>query len=131
MQPPAALIKRGIKSLPCIGDGRQSGTSGSPSILNASPEAAAGGGLALLHTGDRVRIDLRKGEANILISMDELQIRGDALKARGGFPFPENHTPWQELYRQNVGQHAGGACLEMATRYQDIATRFGTPRHSH
>jgi dihydroxy-acid dehydratase len=130
-QPPAALNKRWIKSLPCIGDGRQSGTSGSPSILNASPEAAAGGGLALLHTGDRVRIDLRKGEANILISMDELQIRGDALKARGGFPFPENHTPWQELSRQNVGQHAGGACLEMATRYQDIATRFGTPRHSH
>ena len=131
MQPPAAMIKRGIKSLPCIGDGRQSGTSGSPSILNASPEAAAGGGLALLQTGDRVRVDLRKGEANILISVDELQIRRDALKAKGSFPFPENHTPWQELYRQNVGQHASGACLEMATRYQDIATRFGTPRHSH
>jgi dihydroxy-acid dehydratase len=131
MQPPAAMIKRGIKSLPCIGDGRQSGTSGSPSILNASPEAAAGGGLALLQTGDRVRVDLRKGEANILISVDELQIRRDALKAKGSFPYPENHTPWQELYRQNVGQHASGACLEMATRYQDIATRFGTPRHSH
>ena len=131
MQPPAAMIKRGIKSLPCIGDGRQSGTSGSPSILNASPEAAAGGGLALLQTGDRVRIDLRKGEANILISVDELQMRRDELKANGGFSYPENHTPWQELYRQNVGQHSSGACLEMATRYQDIATRFGTPRHSH
>ena len=131
MQPPAAMIKRGIKSLPCIGDGRQSGTSGSPSILNASPEAAAGGGLALLQTGDQVKIDLRKGEANILITADELQKRRDALKAKGGFPYPENHTPWQELYRKNVGQHASGACLEMATRYQDIATRFGTPRHSH
>ena len=131
MQPPAALIKRGIKSLPCIGDGRQSGTSGSPSILNASPEAAAGGGLALLQTGDQVKIDLRKGEANILITADELQKRRDALKAKGGFAYPENHTPWQELYRKNVGQHASGACLEIATRYQDIATRFGTPRHSH
>jgi dihydroxy-acid dehydratase len=131
MQPPAALIRRGIKSLPCIGDGRQSGTSGSPSILNASPEAAAGGGLALLQTGDRVRIDLKKGEANILIAREELQERRDKLIARGGFPYPENHTPWQELYRQNVGQHASGACIEIATRYQDIATRFGTPRHSH
>jgi dihydroxy-acid dehydratase len=131
MQPPAAMIQRGIKSLPCIGDGRQSGTSGSPSILNASPEAAAGGGLALLQTGDHVKIDLRKGEANILITADELQKRRDALKAKGGFPYPENHTPWQELYRKNVGQHASGACLEIATRYQDIATRFGTPRHSH
>jgi dihydroxy-acid dehydratase len=131
MQPPAALIRRGIKSLPCIGDGRQSGTSGSPSILNASPEAAAGGGLALLQTGDRVRIDLKKGEANILIAAEELQKRRDMLNAEGGFPYPENHTPWQELYRQNVGQHASGACIEIATRYQDIATRFGTPRHSH
>jgi dihydroxy-acid dehydratase len=131
MQPPAALIRRGIKSLPCIGDGRQSGTSGSPSILNASPEAAAGGGLALLQTGDHVRIDLKKGEANILIAAEELERRRDALSAKGGFPYPENHTPWQELYRQNVGQHASGACIEIATRYQDIATRFGTPRHSH
>ncbi|MBX3513781.1 MAG: dihydroxy-acid dehydratase family protein [Xanthobacteraceae bacterium] len=131
MQPPAALIKRGIKSLPCIGDGRQSGTSGSPSILNASPEAAAGGGLAILKTGDRVRIDLRKGEANILISADELAKRQADLKAQGGFHYPEHHTPWQELYRNTVGQHATGACLELATRYQDIAAKFGTPRHSH
>ena len=131
MQPPAALIKRGIKSLPCIGDGRQSGTSGSPSILNASPEAAAGGGLAILKTGDMVRVDLNKGEANILISAEELAARRADLKAKGGFPFPEHHTPWQELYRSTVGQHASGACLELATQYQNIAAKFGTPRHSH
>ena len=131
MQPPAALIRRGIHSLPCIGDGRQSGTSASPSILNASPEAAAGGGLALLRTGDRVRIDLEKGQANILIDAEELERRRAELAARGGFPCPESHTPWQELYRGTVGQHATGACLELATRYRDIATRFGTPRHSH
>src|SRR5204862_3814409 len=116
MQPPAALIKRGILSLPCIGDGRQSGTSGTPSILNASPEAAAGGGLALLETGDRVRVDLARGQANILISTDELEQRRARLAARGGFPCPESHTPWQELYRITVGQHATGACLELATR---------------
>ncbi len=131
MQPPAALIKRGIKSLPCIGDGRQSGTSGSPSILNASPEAAAGGGLAILKTGDMVRVDLNKGEANILISAEELAARRAELAAKGGFPFPEHHTPWQELYRSTVGQHASGACLELATQYQNIAAKFGTPRHSH
>jgi dihydroxy-acid dehydratase len=131
MQPPAALIKRGILSLPCIGDGRQSGTSGTPSILNASPEAAVGGGLALLETGDRVRVDLDKGQANILISTEELERRRARLAASGGFPYPENQTPWQELYRITVGQHATGACLELATRYHDIAARFGTPRHSH
>jgi dihydroxy-acid dehydratase len=131
MQPPASLIKRGILSLPCVGDGRQSGTSGSPSILNASPEAAAGGGLALLQTGDRVRVDLGKGEANILISPEELARRRAELAAAGGFRVPENQTPWQELYRLTVGQHATGACLELATRYQDIAARFGVPRHSH
>src|SRR6202008_806194 len=87
MRPPAALIKKGIDSLPCIGDGRQSGTSGSPSILNASPEAAANGGLALLKTGDRVRIDLRKGTANILTSKAELARRRKALQRRGGFRY--------------------------------------------
>jgi dihydroxy-acid dehydratase len=131
MQPPAALIKRGVKALPCIGDGRQSGTSGSPSILNASPEAAADGGLAILKSGDRVRIDLGRGEANILISAAEVAQRRAELTAKGGFTYPEHHTPWQELYRETVGQHATGACLEMAIRYQDIANRFGTPRHSH
>jgi dihydroxy-acid dehydratase len=131
MQPPAALIKRGIHALPCIGDGRQSGTSGSPSILNASPEAAADGGLALLVTGDRVRIDLNTGEANIVISDAELAARRAALKAKGGFGHPENQTPWQEIYRNTVGQQATGACMELATRYHDIAGRFGVARDNH
>jgi dihydroxy-acid dehydratase len=131
MQPPAALIKRGILSLPCIGDGRQSGTSGSPSILNASPEAAADGGLALLKTGDRVRIDLNTGEANIMISEEELKQRRADLAAKGGFPYPAHQTPWQELYRATVGQHATGGCIELATRYHDIAGKVGVPRHSH
>ena len=131
MQPPAALIKRGITSLPCIGDGRQSGTSGSPSILNASPEAAANGGLAILKTGDRVRIDLNKGEANILISDAEVKQRHADLLAKGGFPFPKNQTPWQELYRDTVGQHATGACLELATRYRNIAGTIGVARDNH
>jgi dihydroxy-acid dehydratase len=131
MQPPAALIKKGITSLPCIGDGRQSGTSGSPSILNASPEAAANGGLAVLKTGDRVRIDLNKGDANILISDAELKQRFADLKAMGGFPYPKNQTPWQELYRGNVGQQSTGACLEFATRYHDIAGTVGVARDNH
>ena len=131
MQPPAALIKRGITSLPCIGDGRQSGTSGSPSILNASPEAAANGGLAVLKTGDRVRIDLTKGEANILISAEEFKTRHAALMANGGFAFPKNQTPWQELYRNTVGQQSTGACLEIATRYRNLAGTFGVARDNH
>jgi dihydroxy-acid dehydratase len=131
MQPPAALIKRGVLSLPCIGDGRQSGTSGSPSILNASPEAAAGANLAVLETGDRVRVDLARGEANILISPEELAQRRVRLAAAGGFPYPESQTPWQEIYRGTVGPQSTGACLELATRYRDIVARFGPPRHSH
>ena len=131
MQPPAALIKRGIHSLPCIGDGRPSGTSGSPSILNATPEAAANGGLAILRTGDRVRIDLNVGSANILISDEELDSRRAALMADGGFKYPAHQTPWQELYRSTVGQQATGACLELATRYHDIAGKIGTARHNH
>ena len=131
MQPPASLIKRGILSLPCIGDGRQSGTSGSPSILNASPEAAADGGLAILKTGDKVRIDLNKGAANILISDEELRKRHADLKAKGGFAYPANQTPWQELYRSTVGQQATGACMELATRYHDIAGTVGVARDNH
>jgi len=131
MQPPAALIKRGITSLPCIGDGRQSGTSGSPSILNASPEAAANGGLAILKTGDRVRIDLNKGEANILISDAEVKQRHADLMANGGFKYPKNQTPWQELYRDTVGQQATGACLEIATRYRDLAGTIRVARDNH
>ena len=131
MQPPAALIKRGIHSLPCIGDGRQSGTSGSPSILNASPEAAANGGLAILKTGDKVRIDLNKGSANILISDEELKKRHAELKAAGGFNYPPNQTPWQEIYRNTVGQQSTGACMELATRYQNVAGTFGVARDNH
>jgi dihydroxy-acid dehydratase len=131
MQPPAALIKRGIHSLPCIGDGRQSGTSGSPSILNASPEAAANGGLAILRNGDKVRIDLNKGSANILISDDELKKRHAELMANGGFKHPPNQTPWQELYRNTVGQQSTGACMELATRYQNVAGTFGVARDNH
>ncbi|PVB60037.1 IlvD/Edd family dehydratase [Labrenzia sp. 011] len=130
MQPPAALIKRGITSLPCIGDGRQSGTSGSPSILNASPEAAAMGGLALLKTGDPVRIDLRKGTADILISDEELARRRAELEAAGGFKYAESQTPWQEIQRSMIGQFDKGMVLEPAVKYQDVAHK-GLPRDSH
>jgi dihydroxy-acid dehydratase len=131
MRPPAALIKAGIHHLPCIGDGRQSGTSGSPSILNASPEAAIGGGLALLKNGDRVRIDLRRGEANILISDEELNRRRQALQDAGGYPVPPSQTPWQEIQRAIVGQADTGAVLENATKYQKLAQTIGVPRHNH
>jgi dihydroxy-acid dehydratase len=130
MQPPAALIKKGITSLPCIGDGRQSGTSGSPSILNASPEAAANGGLAVLKTGDRVRIDLRKGTADILISKAEYVRRHKALMKRGGFKYPESQTPWQEIYRSMVDQLADGMVLKPAVKYQRIAQK-SVPRDNH
>jgi dihydroxy-acid dehydratase len=131
MQPPAALIRKGIHSLPCIGDGRQSGTSGSPSILNASPEAAAGGGLAILKTGDQVRIDLNQRTANILASDQEIAQRRAALQAQGGYQVPESQTPWQELYRATVGQQSTGACMELAIKYIDTIARHGSPRHSH
>ncbi len=131
MQPPVALLEAGIHELPCMGDGRQSGTSGSPSILNASPEAAAGGGLALLRTGDRIRIDLRRGTANMLVPEDELAQRRQALKDAGGYPFPASQTPWQELQRAAVGQLQSGAVLEPAVKYQRLAQTQGVPRHSH
>ncbi|MER0237664.1 IlvD/Edd family dehydratase [Fulvimarina sp. MAC8] len=131
MRAPDYLIKKGIKSLACVGDGRQSGTSGSPSILNASPEAAAGGGLALLKTGDKVRIDLGKGTADILISKEELDERRLKLEAEGGFPYPEHQTPWQEIQRGIVGQMESGMCLEMATSYRAIAQTKGLPRDNH
>jgi dihydroxy-acid dehydratase len=131
MQPPAALIKRGIRSLPCIGDGRQSGTSGSPSILNASPEAAAGGGLALLKTGDRVRIDLKKGEANILLSPEELAARRAELAKAGGYKSPASQTPWQEIQRGMVEQFDEGMVLKPAVKYQRVAQTAGIPRDSH
>ncbi len=131
MQPPAELIKRGIHSLPCIGDGRQSGTSGSPSILNASPEAAAGGGLALIRSGDRVRIDLNTGEANILISDEELAKRRAELEGHGGFPFPKSQTPWQEIQRGMVDQFSEGMVLKPAIKYQRVAKTMGIPRDNH
>ncbi len=131
MRPPAYLITEGVHSLPCIGDGRQSGTSGSPSILNASPEAAAMGGLALLETGDRVRIDLNTGTADVLISPEELAERRRVLKAEGGYRFPASQTPWQEIQRAVVGQMGTGAILEGAEKYQRIAQTMGLPRDNH
>ncbi|AYV46739.1 dihydroxy-acid dehydratase [Caulobacter flavus] len=131
MRAPDYLIKRGIKQLPCIGDGRQSGTSGSPSILNASPEAAVGGGLALLKTGDRVRFDLRKSRVDVLISPEEVAERRKALEAAGGYKYPESQTPWQEIQRAIVGQMETGAVLEPAVKYQRIAQTKGLPRDSH
>ncbi len=130
MQPPAELIKRGITALPCIGDGRQSGTSGSPSILNASPEAAVGGGLALLKTDDRVRIDLNKGTANILVSKAEIARRKAALQKRGGYKYPASQTPWQEIQRGMVDQLADGMVLKPAVKYQRVAQKF-VPRDNH
>ena len=131
MQPPAALIKRGIHAMPCIGDGRQSGTSGSASILNASPEAADGGGLALLKTGDRVRIDLRACTANILISDEELEQRRAELAAAGGFAIPDHQTPWQEIQRGIIDQFDKGMVLKPAVAYRDIAASKGLPRNNH
>ena len=129
MRPPSYLLKQGIEALPCIGDGRQSGTSGSPSILNASPEAAAGGGLALLQTGDTVRIDLNTCTANMLVSMDVLAQRSGQLEA-DGYPYPENQTPWQQYFREKVGRFDEGMILEDADHYQDISRRF-MPRDNH
>ncbi|MBZ9865806.1 dihydroxy-acid dehydratase family protein [Mesorhizobium sp. CA15] len=131
MQPPAYLIKKGIHALACIGDGRQSGTSGSPSILNASPEAAIGGGLALLKSGDRVRIDLKKATANILVSDEEIAKRRAALQANGGYHYPQHQTPWQEIQRGMVDQFSAGMVLKPAVKYQDVAHTSGVPRDNH
>lgn len=127
MQPPAALIKRGITALPTLGDGRQSGTCATPSILNVSPEAAVGGNLALLKTGDRLRIDLQACQVNVLISAEEMASRRDAYVPRA----LHHKTPWEEIYRSMVGQHATGACLEPATMYLDIIETRGESRHNH
>jgi dihydroxy-acid dehydratase len=131
MRPPAYLIKQGINSLPCIGDGRQSGTSGSPSILNASPEAASGGGLALVRTGDRVRIDLNTRTANMLVSEEELAERRRALNAAGGYRYPESQTPWQEIQRGIVDELSHGMVLKPAVKYQRIHKTKGIPRDNH
>jgi dihydroxy-acid dehydratase len=131
MRPPAYLIKQGISSLPCIGDGRQSGTSGSPSILNAAPEAAAGGGLAILKSGDRIRVDLKTGSVNMLVDDTELKARRDALTKAGGYKFPEHQTPWQEIQRGIVDQLDEGMVLKPAVKYQRIAQSKGLPRDNH
>jgi len=131
MRAPVQLIAQGVHVLPCIGDGRQSGTSGSPSILNASPEAAVGGGLAVLKTGDRIRVDLRKGEVNVLLSDAEMQQRRADLEAAGGYAYPASQTPWQEMQRGVVGQMDTGSVLEPAVKYQRIARTKGIPRHNH
>ena len=125
MQPPAELIKRGIRELPTIGDGRQSGTSGSPSILNASPESAVGGGLAILETNDVIRVDLEAGSIDMLVPEEELRARRERL----ALPDLPNHTPWQEIYRSHVGQLLDGGVFDLATKYQDVR-RF-VPRASH
>lgn len=130
MQPPAALIKRGITELPTLGDGRQSGTSGSPSILNASPEAAAGGNLAILQTGDLIRIDLGNCRVNVLIDSAEIADRQEHLAKSGGFPMPASQTPWQEIQRSQVEQFAEGMTLKAATKYKNVA-QIALPRDNH
>jgi dihydroxy-acid dehydratase len=130
MLPPGALIKKGVGALPCVGDGRQSGTSGSPSILNASPEAAVGGGLALLRTGDRVRIDLKRRSADILISDEELATRRAALEKQG-YAYPKSQTPWQQIQREMVAQFDEGMVLKPAVNYQRLAQTMGAPRDNH
>ncbi|MCZ8185364.1 MAG: dihydroxy-acid dehydratase family protein [Beijerinckiaceae bacterium] len=131
MRPPAYLIKKGITALPCIGDGRQSGTSGSPSILNATPEAAIGGGLAILRSGDRVRIDLNKRSADILISKEEYDSRRAELAANGGYKYPRSQSPWQDIQRKLVGGLAEGMVLKPAVKYKRIVRTHGTPRDNH
>ena len=131
MRAPDYLLKQGVTSLVCVGDGRQSGTSGSPSILNASPEAASGGGLALIETGDRVALDLNEGTLNVLIDKDELARRRVALEGAGGYKYPAHQTPWQEIQRGLVGELETGAVLEPAVKYQRIAQTRGIPRDNH
>ncbi|MGH1358756.1 MAG: IlvD/Edd family dehydratase [Burkholderiaceae bacterium] len=131
MRAPASLLARGHQEMPCVGDGRQSGTSGSPSILNASPEAAANEGLALLQTGDRIRIDLLKRSADMLVDDAELDRRREALKAAGGYQYPDHQTPWQEIQRGLVDPLDKGMVLRPAVEYQRIAQTKGVPRDNH
>jgi dihydroxy-acid dehydratase len=131
MRPPAYLIKQGVHALPCVGDGRQSGTSGSPSILNASPEAATGGNIALLKTGDRMRIDLNAGRVDVLIDDLEMASRRAVFEAAGGYQYPASQTPWQEFQRSLVGELETGAVLEPAVKYHRIVDTLGLPRDNH
>jgi dihydroxy-acid dehydratase len=130
MRPPKKLIEKGVRALPTIGDGRQSGTSESPSILNASPESAVGGNLAIIKTGDKVRLDLTKGRLDVLVSEQEIAQRRAELE-RSPLPIPPSQTPWQEIYRASVGQLSTGACLEPAVLYRRIVDTYGTPRRNH
>jgi dihydroxy-acid dehydratase len=127
MQPPDKLLKRGINTLPTLGDGRQSGTSESPSILNVSPESAIGGALLIVQTGDMIKIDLNNSRVDLLISDKEIENRKKSVK----IPKLENQTPWQEIARNMVGQLENGACLETESLYLDITNTKGIPRHSH
>ena len=131
MRAPNYLLEKGVRTLACVGDGRQSGTSGSPSILNASPEAAAGGGLALLRNGDKVRIDLNKGTCDMLVSAEDLAMRRAELEKSGGYKVPESQTPWQEIFRQNTDQLAQGMVMKGAVKFQRIAKTKGLPRDNH
>jgi dihydroxy-acid dehydratase len=130
MRPPAKLIEKGVRALPTIGDGRQSGTSESPSILNASPESAVGGNLAIIRTGDRVRLDLTRNRLDVLIDQAEIDQRRAEL-AKQPPRIPPSQTPWQEIYRSQVGQLSTGACLEPAVLYLRIVETYGTPRRNH
>ena len=127
MQPPDRLLKKGINTLPTIGDGRQSGTSESPSILNVSPESAIGGSLLIVKTGDKIKVDLNNGRIDLLISDEEIANRKKNIK----IPKLKNQTPWQEISRSLVGQLETGACLETESVYLDITNTKGMPRHSH
>ncbi|KAK5104800.1 hypothetical protein LTS08_002693 [Lithohypha guttulata] len=131
MHAPARLLKQGVQAMPCIGDGRQSGTSGSPSILNASPEAAAGGNLAILKDGDRLRIDLNKRTVMLLLDDQELQKRRESLEQNGGFKVPESQTPWQDIFRREVGPLSEGMVFPSAVKFQRLAQKYPAPRDNH
>lgn len=128
MQPPGELLRAGIMELPCIGDGRQSGTSGSPSILHASPEAALNSNLAYVEDGDIIRVDLLKRRVDLKVSEEELERR---RKTKGPYKYPPNQTPWQDLYRREISQLSEGMVLKSAVQYQKVAQTFGVPRDNH
>ncbi|CAN8105084.1 unnamed protein product [Discula destructiva] len=128
---PARLLKQGVRDLPCIGDGRQSGTSGSPSILNATPEAADGGNLALLKDGDVVRVDLDKRRVDIMLPAEELAARREELEANGGYQIPASQTPWQDIFRREVGGLSGGMVFERAVGFQKVAEKHRVLRDNH
>ena len=132
MTAPGHLIKKGLSyPLPCIGDGRQSGTSGSPSILNASPEAAENGNLAILRDGDLLRVDLNKRRVDMLIGDSEIEKRRKELLAKGGYKYAENHTPYQDLFRREVGPLSEGMVFRRAVEYQRVAQNYPSPRDNH